>query len=430
MELLSWLRARFPPFFLTLLFGFAVILNLWALAQEAPPGVHGDQKVVLLVVDSADWRLIGELVAQGKLPTFERFMREGSSGPLSVPTLWSTPNIATIVTGTNPKRHGLDNHFSLNPTTGSLKKASFDELQAKPLWRLADFKSVLVGFAEAPVTPRGVSGVGSASLFVSVLDHNRVSVPFALRLIAWRDALSFKRLVAQDLADLDGRFVSEGFSAALNSSLSSRFFDAVLTRINSASLEQGYDASNVISSVDAIRSSNVSARVIYEYDALSQSALISSLGTDANLFIAYFAGVDVFGHVYFLEGWQQPDDKAASDQLVRYYQTIDRYVSEILVAAGENATVIVVSDHGHQNVSFDLFEQERLLNMTARIAPHTAPASFLALGPRIKANVTVQNGSLTDVAPTVLTLLGEPTDQFRFDGRVLSDIIRDDKVVR
>src|SRR5438876_1796508 len=77
-----------------------------------PPGSGGGEKgrgrLVIVGIDGADWRVIEPLVAQGRLPTFARLIREGTTGvlrsmePSASPSLWTT-----IATGVGPDRHGI-----------------------------------------------------------------------------------------------------------------------------------------------------------------------------------------------------------------------------------------------------------------------------------------------------------------------------------
>ena len=66
---------------------------------DHPPGTeidHMNKKLLLIGWDAADWKVIDELMAEGKMPTLKRMVEEGTSGnlrtlqpPLS-PMLWTS----------------------------------------------------------------------------------------------------------------------------------------------------------------------------------------------------------------------------------------------------------------------------------------------------------------------------------------------------
>ena len=75
-------------------------------------------RLLCLGLDGADYDLVRELIANGRLPTLARLSREGVFGrfarrfPPSRPTAWSS-----FLTGLNPAGHGIFN-FSTNPNRG------------------------------------------------------------------------------------------------------------------------------------------------------------------------------------------------------------------------------------------------------------------------------------------------------------------------
>ena len=82
---------------------------------------------------------------------------------------------------------------------------------------------------------------------------------------------------------------------------------------------------------------------------------------DFSLYTTYFEGVDVVSHNFwqFIDSPEEfrqqarfpvPEDFDADRHVVdRYYEIVDGYLGELLAAAGDDATVIVVSDHGFRS---------------------------------------------------------------------------------
>jgi arylsulfatase A-like enzyme len=81
---------------------------------------------------------------------------------------------------------------------------------------------------------------------------------------------------------------------------------------------------------------------------------------------------------------------------------------------GDDAVVLVLSDHGHHAAKpGGVFSGEH------NDAP---PGVLIAAGPGIPAGTTVKSATLLDIAPTILTLLGLPAAA-DMPGRVLRDLI-------
>ncbi len=115
---------------------------------------------------------------------------------------------------------------------------------------------------------------------------------------------------------------------------------------------------------------------------------------------------DVYGHI--LEG---------------YYQFMDDVIGELVKAAGPDATIIVISDHGHYPVDF---MRSRQTGPTGGHRWH-CPGVFVAAGPGLKENYHTSSARVFDITPTVLYLMDYPVAQ-NLEGRVLSDVVRPEYV--
>ena len=169
---------------------------------------------------------------------------------------------------------------------------------------------------------------------------------------------------------------------------------------------------------------------------------------DFSLYTTYFEGVDVVSHNFwqFIDSPEEfrqqarfpvPEDFDADRHVVdRYYEIVDGYLGELLAAAGDDATVMVVSDHGFRS------DPDH-----ARKANHSPYGVILMKGPGIRQghdlNLSLP-GSLAelfgdgdtagggtaggdrvtvlDVLPTLLYLHGLPISE-QLDGRVLSETL-------
>jgi hypothetical protein len=102
------------------------------------------------------------------------------------------------------------------------------------------------------------------------------------------------------------------------------------------------------------------------------------------------------------------------DTIPRAYAWVDAEVGEILKRAGDDATVLVLSDDGHHAAKpGGAFSGEHA---------DAPPGILIAAGPGIPPGTTIKNATLLDIAPTVLTLLGLPPAS-DMPGRVLRELI-------
>ncbi len=112
---------------------------------------------------------------------------------------------------------------------------------------------------------------------------------------------------------------------------------------------------------------------------------------EADLIVVNFVNVDVVGHIEKREA------------VLRAVETVDRCIGQVVEAAQAHGYVpLVVADHG---------TVERWLYPDGMIdTGHTdSPVPFIVAEPGLRSVTLPQGGALTDVAPTVLHLLGLPT---------------------
>jgi predicted AlkP superfamily phosphohydrolase/phosphomutase len=124
-------------------------------------------RILCLGLDGADYDVVRDLLAKGRLPTLGRLAREGAFGPLRstipavTPTAWSS-----FLTGLNPGGHGIFN-FSTNPNRGRHRIESAASRGGSPFWRAlgpAGLRSAFVGipftYPAEPLAGIVVTGYG------------------------------------------------------------------------------------------------------------------------------------------------------------------------------------------------------------------------------------------------------------------------------
>jgi predicted AlkP superfamily phosphohydrolase/phosphomutase len=118
-------------------------------------------RLLCLGLDGADYDLVRELLAQGRLPTLARLSSEGTFGPLRstipafTPTAWSS-----FLTGLNPAGHGIF-AFTSNPNRGGGRLENAASRGGAPLWRYLGASGIRSAFVTVPFThpPEPLSGL-------------------------------------------------------------------------------------------------------------------------------------------------------------------------------------------------------------------------------------------------------------------------------
>jgi tetratricopeptide (TPR) repeat protein len=288
--------------------------------------------LLVLGLDGADWQLLDQLMADGKMPELarlvaagRRFTLESEHPPLS-PLLWTT-----IVTGVSPLEHGILDFSRFRPGSGEREPIGSDERAAPALWNLATWagkRSAILGlWATYPAEP--IDGLLVSDRLFGFLHVEATPPPGAVyppdRQEAAVDTLR-RAERAVDLAELR-RFLPE-----LTAEEAAAHADAA----------RAYDHP-----ISALRRILVETRT---YDELARAAL-DELRPD--LTFVYVQGTDSIGHVFApYAAPRQPSISEAdfarySRVGERYFEEIDRLLGRYRAWAERNrATLALVSDHG------------------------------------------------------------------------------------
>jgi hypothetical protein len=143
------------------------------------------------------------------------------------------------------------------------------------------------------------------------------------------------------------------------------------------------------------------------------------------LSLLYFGSVDVVSHRFwkymdpatYAFGSVDPSEVAAYGQAVEgAYRSVDDQLGRMVEIEGDSVRVLVVSDHGFK------------ANVDPRRKTsgwHRPQGILLAVGEGFRGGVLLGEGSVVDVAPTVLYALGLPVAE-DFDGRPALDLFTAD----
>lgn len=119
------------------------------------------ERLLIIGLDGATFEILDPLLDAGRMPHLKRFMEAGVRGVLNstqppiTPAAWTT-----FMTGKGPGRHGILDFETYDATTHTLTFNSTYEIREKTLWQLLSEKGLRVGSINVPMTypPKPVNG--------------------------------------------------------------------------------------------------------------------------------------------------------------------------------------------------------------------------------------------------------------------------------
>ncbi|MCH2143827.1 MAG: alkaline phosphatase family protein [Phycisphaerales bacterium] len=379
-----------------------------------------DRKVLVIGWDAADWRVIEPLIAEDKMPNLKRFMEDGVHGnnstlnPALSPMLWTS-----IATGKRPFKHGIHGFSEPTPDGKGVRPITNISRSTKAVWNMLQQcgkRSIVVGWWPShPAEP--IDGVmvsnhyQRAGKLLNIKPDVEVGKPrsgqFGWDLEQWpmQPGTVHPESMAKNLQEF--RFHPWEIEA-----------EHVAPFIpNFAKIDQKKDK-----------------RLIGFSKTLSDTVSIHGASTaliqleDWDLMCIYFDGIDHFSHGFMRfhpprQEWISEEDFENYKGVVEGgYRFHDMMLGATLQLAGEDTTVILLSDHG--------FHPDHLRPQYIPVEPagpaieHRNHGIFLMKGPGIKKNHRIHGAGIMDLCPTVLTLFGLPVGR-DMDGKPLVDAFED-----
>ncbi|MEO8502326.1 MAG: alkaline phosphatase family protein [Acidobacteriota bacterium] len=344
-----------------------------------------DLSVMMVDLDGADWRVMQPMIDKGELPNFAEIMRRGTSGPL--PTIKDSNSAviwASIFSGMRPEVHGVLDFYRIQ-LPGMAGAGVF------PVHRTF-FKEIAEALAPFGLAERTTMSRGElhALPLWEILDHYGISIGVV-------DGFYYS-FPALPMSTPGGYFVSYGTDL---------FYSKLIHEPGSAKLS---DSKLFVQPDDVLREIKP---FLEKPDFEWQSAAVLQLLSDRpqpRFLNMYTHEPDSVQHWFWK--WYQPElflNVHAADlaqwggEIPKRYKSFDAYLGKLLQRvdqAPEKTVLLVVSDHGHSPTILhqSYYSQHR----------HGPPGIFLACGGPIRAGEKLASGSIYDIFPTVLYLLGLP----------------------
>lgn len=354
-------------------------------------------RVLLVGWDAADWKVISPLMDAGLMPALSRFVERGVMGNISTlrpalsPILWTS-----IATGKRPDKHGILGFIESSPDGNGVRPVSSTSRKTKALWNIvtqAGRKTHVVGwYASHPAEP--INGICVSNQFADVPDLQQNAPwplpPGSVHPPELRDAIGALRLhpreiLATDLAPLIPR----------------------LREIDPAADGRPFTLARLMARGASVHSV---ATAILQNERWDFAAI-------------YYETIDMVGHHFMpyhpprMPAVNERDFELYRDVMSGVYRWHDMMLARLVQLAGDDATLILVSDHG--------FHSDHLRPVSAiangaeeAVAWHRQHGIFAMAGPGVRADERIHGATLLDIAPTVLTLLGLPVGA-DMDGKTL-----------
>lgn len=263
-------------------------------------------KVLIIGLDGGTWKIFKPLMEEGKMPALGKMFEEGASGVLrsTIPPITAAA-WASFQTGVNPGKHGIIDFQSFDPKTKRTQLVNSGHLKLDTIWKLASRHNKKIISINVPLTypPREVNGVVIGGMLSPKVDRNFVRPP-----------------------DVYERFIKD------------HDYKITAGRLEKRASMKLQDFINNQIKAEQIRF-KVAQQLMEEYEW--------------DLFMVHNQLMDGIQHAFYpyLDPQSGSYDREKHKKISEFYRMSDRFIRELIEQAGDNTTVILLSDHGHREVS-------------------------------------------------------------------------------
>lgn len=358
------------------------------------------RKVLLVGWDAADWKIAHPLVQAGAMPNLARLMREGVSGNLATlhpplsPMLWTS-----IATGKRPHKHGIMGFSEVTPDGKSIRPITIQARKTKAIWNILSQtgkKSVVVGWWPShPAEP--INGAIVSDWFRDT-EHEAVHQrPVSPGSVHPPELASQIRDLRVSPYEVDGAML--------------RAFVPDFDKVDQQKDKSLHSLAKIICEGMTINAVATDLLATQEWDFAA----------------VYFDAIDHFGHRFM--AYHPPHTTRADAEIAELYRHVvanayawhDAMLGELMATAGDDTTVILMSDHGFH--SDHLRPQYIPAEGAGPAVEHRHFGMLAMVGPGIKhSGGSVYGALLTDICPTILRLFDLPAAK-DMDGKVLIDAL-------
>lgn len=354
------------------------------------------KKVLVIGWDAADWKIINPLMDAGQMPTLEKLVNRGAMGkiatldpPLS-PVLWTS-----IASGKTADKHGILNFVEPDPDTGDIRPVSVTSRKVKAIWNILTqqgYKTHLVGWWPShPAEP--INGICVSNMYHKIPKEKQEEWTLPKGTVYPEELHEILNSYRIDPYEITGQILLPFVP-------------------NAAKIDQEKDKS-----LQAIANGICEAVNIQ-----SAATWIMENHSDWDFMGVYFDAIDHFCHGFMKyhpprqEGIPEEYYELYKDVINSIYRLQDMMLERMLQLAGDDATVILLSDHGFHS---DHLRPKKLPKEPIAPALEHSPYGIICMaGPGIIKDERIFGATLLDITPTILSLFGLPIGK-DMDGKPL-----------
>ena len=387
---------------------------------HSPKLVANDGKVLVIGWDAADWRVIHPMIAEGKMPNLEKMMADGVHGnvstlnPVLSPTLWTS-----IGTGKRPYKHGIHGFSEPTPDGKAIRPITNTNRSTKAVWNMLNQvgkKCNVVGWWPShPAEP--IDGVMVSNFYQTARNIKNADIDPE---------------IGKPRPDSAGWEMSQWDMPQGTVHPPSLAKNLQEFRFHPLELDHEHVGPFIpkFAEIDQKKDQRLTgfAKTLADTVTIHGAATALMQLEPWDFMAVYYDGIDHFGHGFMK--YHPPRQSFIKEEDFEIYKGVveggyrfhDMMLGALLHLAGEDTTVILISDHGFHP---DHLRPEHIpVEPAGPAIEHRPYGIFVAKGPKIRKGETVSGASVLDLTPTVLAAFDLPVGE-DMDGKPLVTIFED-----
>jgi len=361
--------------------------------------IEPGQKVIMLILDSADPDIIDFLLAQDQLPNFQKMRETGfyarqKTIRMDDGYIMSLPVIGTILTGRKPSEHGMLSHVFLED--GPEVYYPFSQVPVPLVWDIITEEGLTTGvvgtIGNMPIDE--INGYIVSHEYIAGNAVMQTELRDEVPEIALMDPkkLVYPSFLLDEVNKVD---YSQENITFLHYGLEYDFPPSEQYHIEHYNYLLSKKPNRLpIIYAKAVAMTNKTAFYTFMGDFRTMQVSKYMLSHyRPNLFIEYLPGLDYYGNLYHTKEYTDYND--LNSTLFRYMRFLDSHIGDMISEMDKDTVLIVLSDHG--SLEYTSYDNYNIKNL------RKDEGILYIYGPEIPHKEF--NTSVYDVMPTVLHLL-------------------------